>query len=113
MALTPEQKNKVTQWRRSKGVEDCIACGFSGEMHYGDVVALPVVGGLGGQTIVVGSDEQRTVVSSGQTIITGSGGGRVVIGGEEVSPLGGMVPIACPTVRTRCCSVKRCWTCRR
>jgi hypothetical protein len=99
MALTSEQRDRVAQWRRSKGVEECIACGFSGEMHYGDVVALPIVGGLGGQTIVVGSGEQRTLVSSGQTIVSGSGGGRVIIDGEEVGPLGGIVPIACPNCR--------------
>ena len=96
MALTQEQKDKIAEWRRSKGIENCIACDFSGEMRYGEVVALPVVGGFGGQTIIVGSGEQRTVVSSGQTVISGSGGGRVVIDGEEVSPVGGMLPIACP-----------------
>ena len=77
MALTQEQKDKIAEWRRSKGIENCIACGFSGEMRYGDVVALPIVG-FGGQTVVAGS------------------GGRVVIGGEEVGPVGGMIPIACP-----------------
>jgi hypothetical protein len=95
MALTQEQKVKIAEWRRSKGIENCIACGFSGEMQYSDVVALPVVGGFGGQTVIVGSGE-RTIVSSGQTVISGSGGGQVVIDGEEVGPVGGMVPIACP-----------------
>ena len=93
MALTQEQKDKITEWRRSKGIEKCAACGFSGEMRYGDVVALPVVG-FGGQTVIVGSGE-RTVISGGQTVVASSGGGRVVIGGEEVSPVGGMVPITC------------------
>ncbi len=94
MALTQEQKDKIEEWRRSKGIENCIACGFSGEMRYGDVVALPVVGGVGGQTVVVGSGE-RTVVSSGQTVISGRGG-RVVIDGKEISPLSGVVPAVCP-----------------
>jgi hypothetical protein len=94
MALTQEQKDKIAEWRRSKGIEDCIACGFSGEMQYGDVVALPVIG-FGGQTVIVGSGE-RTVISGGQTVITSSGG-RVVVDGEEVSPVGAMVPIACPS----------------
>ena len=93
MPLTQEQKDKIAEWRRSKGIENCIACGFGGEMRYGDVVALPVVS-VGGQTVIAGSGG-RTVISGGQTVITGPGG-RVVIGGEEVSPLGGMVPIACP-----------------
>ena len=95
MALSQEQKDKITEWRRSKGIENCIACGFSGEMRYGDVVALPVVGSFGGQTVISGSGN-RTVVSSGQTVISSSGGGRVVIDGEEVGPVSGMVPIACP-----------------
>ncbi len=94
MPLTQEQKDKIAEWRRLKGIENCIACGFSGEMRYGDVVALPIVS-FGGQTVIAGSGG-RTVVSGGQTVITGSGGGRVVIGGEEVGPVGGMVPIACP-----------------
>ena len=93
MPLTQEQRDKITEWRRSKGIENCIACGFGGEMRYGDVVALPVVSS-GGQTIIAGSGG-RTVISGGQTVITGPGG-RVVIGGEEVGSLGGMVPIACP-----------------
>jgi hypothetical protein len=93
MALTQEQKDKIAEWRRSKGIENCVACGFSGEMRYGDVVALPVVG-FGGQTVIVGSGEQ-TVISGGQTVVASSGGGRVVIGGEEVSPVGGMIPITC------------------
>lgn len=96
MALTQQQKDKIVEWRKSKGIENCIACGFSGEMRYSDVVALPVVGGLGGQTVIVGSGERRTVVSGGQTVVSGSGGGRVIIGGEEVGPVGGMVPVACP-----------------
>ena len=96
MALSQEQKDKITEWRRSKGIENCIACGFSGEMRYGDVVALPVVGGFGGQTIISGSSGKRTVVSSGQTVISSSAGGRVVIDGEEVGPVGGILPIACP-----------------
>ncbi len=93
MALTREQKYEIAEWRRSKGIENCIACGFSGEMRYGDVVALPIVG-FGGQTVIVGSGE-RTVISGGQTVISGSGG-RVVVGGEEVGPVGGIVPIVCP-----------------
>jgi len=93
MALTQEQKDKIAEWRRSKGIENCIACGFSGEMRYGDVVALPVVG-FGGQTVIVGSGE-RTVISGGQTVVASSGGGRVVIGGEEVGPVRGMIPITC------------------
>ena len=93
MPLTQEQKDKIAEWRRSKGIENCIACGFGGEMRYGDVVALPVVS-LGGQTVIAGSGG-RTVISGGQTVITGPGG-RVVIGGEEADPLGGMVPITCP-----------------
>ncbi len=93
MPLTQEQKDKIAEWRRSKGIENCIACGFGGEMRYGDVVALPVVS-FGGQTVIAGSGG-RTVISGGQTVITGPGG-RVVIGGEEVGSLGGMVPIACP-----------------
>ena len=76
MALTQEQKDKIAEWRRSKGIENCLACGFSGEMRYGDPVALPAVGGFGGQTVI-------------------SSGGQVVIGGEEVSPVGGMIPITC------------------
>ncbi len=96
MALTQEQRDRIAQWHTSKGIEDCIACGFSGQMRYGELVVLPVVGGFGGQKIVVGSGERQTVVSSGQTIISGSGGARVVIDGEEVGPVGGMVPIACP-----------------
>jgi len=96
MSLTQEQRDRIAQWRTSKGIEDCIACSFSGQMRYGELVALPVVGGFGGQTIVVGSGERQTVVSSGQTIISGSGGTRVVIDGEEVGPVGGMIPIACP-----------------
>ena len=94
MALTQEQKDKIAEWRRSKGIENCIACGFSGEMHYGDVVALPIIGGSSGQTVIAGSGG-HTVISSGQTVIAGSGG-RVVIDGEEVGPVGGIVPIACP-----------------
>jgi hypothetical protein len=93
MALTQEQKDKIVEWRRSKGIEPCIACGFSGEMRYGDVVALPIIG-FGGQTVIVGSGKQ-TVISGGQTIVSDAGG-RVVIGGEEVGPVGGIVPIACP-----------------
>ena len=93
MPLTQEQRDKITEWRRSKGIENCIACDFGGEMRYGDVVALPVVS-VGGQTVIAGSGG-RTVISGGQTVITGPGG-RVVIGGEEVGSLGGMVPIACP-----------------
>jgi N-dimethylarginine dimethylaminohydrolase len=93
MALTQEEKDKIAEWCRSKGIENCVACGFSGEMRYGDVVTLPVVG-FGGQTVIVGSGE-RTVISSGQTVISGSGGGRVVVDGEEVGPVGGVVPIAC------------------
>ncbi len=93
MPLTQEQKDKIAEWRRSKGIENCIACGFGGEMRYGDVVALPVVS-FGGQTVIAGSGG-RTVISGGQTVITGPGG-RVVIGGEEVGPISGMVPIACP-----------------
>ncbi len=94
MALTQEQKDKIAEWRRSKGIENCIACGFGGEMRYGDVVALPVVGFGGGQTVIVGSGE-RTVISGGQTVIAGPGG-RVVVGGEEVGSVGGIVPVACP-----------------
>jgi hypothetical protein len=93
MALTQEQKDKIVEWRRSKDIENCIACGFSEEMRYGDVVALPIVG-FGGQTVIVGSGE-RTVISGGQTVISGSGG-RVVVGDEKVGPVGSMVPIACP-----------------
>jgi hypothetical protein len=93
MPLTQEQKDKIAEWRRSKGIENCIACGFSGEMRYGDVVALPIVS-FGGQTVIAGSGG-RTVISGGQTVITGPGG-RVVIGDEEVSPVSGMVPLACP-----------------
>jgi hypothetical protein len=93
MALTQEQKDKIVEWRKSKGIENCIACGFSGEMRYGDVVALPIVG-FGGQTVIVGSGKQ-TVISGGQTIVSDSGG-RVLIGGEEVGPVGGIVPITCP-----------------
>ena len=96
MALTQEQKDKIAEWRRSKGIENCLACGFSGEMRYGDPVALPAVGGFGGQTVISSGSGKRTVVSSGQTVISSSGGGRVVIDGEEVDPVGGMVPIACP-----------------
>ena len=94
MALSQEQKDKIAEWRRSKGIENCNACGFSGEMRYGDVVALSVVG-FGGQTVVTGPGE-RTVISGGRTVISGSGG-RVVIDGEEVSPVDGMVPITCPS----------------
>jgi hypothetical protein len=94
MALSQEQKDKIAEWRRSKEIENCIACGFSGEMHYGAVVALSVVG-FGGQTVVTGSGE-RTVISGGRTVISGSGG-RVVIDGEEVGPVDGMVPITCPS----------------
>ena len=93
MALTQEQKDKIVEWRKSKGIENCIACGFSGEMRYGDVVALPIVG-FGGQTVIVGSGKQ-TVISGAQTIVSDSGG-RVLIGGEEVGPVGGIVPITCP-----------------
>ena len=102
MALTQEQKDKIAEWRSSKGIEKCIACGFSGEMRYGDVVALPVVG-FGGQTVISGTGE-RTVVAGGQTVISGTGGqtivsgtgGRVFVDGEEIAPVGGMVPITCP-----------------
>src|SRR5919206_2333642 len=90
MALTQEQKEKIVEWRRSKGIENCIACGFSGEMRYGDVVALPIVG-FGGQTVIVGSGKQ-TVISGGQTIVSDSGG-RVLIGGGGGGPPGGGVPI--------------------
>ena len=90
MALTQEQKDKISEWRSSKGIENCIACGFSGEMHYSDVVALPIISS-GGQTVISGG---QTVISGGQTIISGSGG-RVVIDGEEVSPVGAVVPITC------------------
>ena len=93
MALTQEQKYKIVEWRRLKGIENCIACGFSGEMRYGDPVALPIVG-FGGQTVIVGSGE-RTIISGGQTVISSSGG-RVVFGGEEVESVSGIVPIACP-----------------
>jgi hypothetical protein len=94
MALTQEQKDKIAEWRRSKGIENCIACAFSGEMRYGDVVVVPIVG-FGGHTVRVGSGKQ-TIISGGQTVVAGSGG-RVVIGGEEeVGSVGGMVPIACP-----------------
>ena len=93
MALTQEQKDNIVEWRKSKGIENCIACGFSGEMRYGDVAALPIVG-FGGQTVIVGSGKQ-TVISGGQTIVSDSGG-RVLIGGEEVGPVGGVVPITCP-----------------
>ena len=105
MALTQEQKDKIAQWRSSKGIEKCIACGFSGEMRYGDVVTLPEVGGFAGQTLISGPGGERTVVSGGQTVISsGSGGhtlvsrpgGRVFIDGEEIGPAGGMVPITCP-----------------
>jgi hypothetical protein len=95
MALTQEQKDKISEWRRSKGIENCIACGFSGEMHHSDVVALPIISS-GGQTVISGG---QTVISGRQTIISGSGGGRVVIDGEEVSPevspVGAIVPITC------------------
>jgi hypothetical protein len=87
MALTQEQKDKIAEWRSSKGIEKCIACGFSGEMRYGDVVALPVVGFGGGQTVISGS--------GGQMVVSGSGG-RVFVDGEEIAPVGGMVPITCP-----------------
>jgi hypothetical protein len=93
MALTQEQKEKIVEWRRSKGIENCIACDFSGEMRYGDVVTLPIVG-IGGQTVIVGSGKQ-TVISGGQTIVSDSGG-RVLIGGEEVGSVGGIVPVTCP-----------------
>src|SRR5215212_9835837 len=105
MALTQEQKDKIAQWRSSKGIEKCIACGFSGEMRYGDLIALPVVGGFGGQTVISsGAGGERTVVSGGQTVISGSGGqtvvsgtgGRVFVDGEEIGPVGGMIPISCP-----------------
>jgi predicted RNA-binding Zn-ribbon protein involved in translation (DUF1610 family) len=95
MALSQEQKDKISEWRRSKGIENCIACGFSEEMNYGDIVALPILGGSRGQTVIAGAGGQ-TVISSGQTVISGSGG-RVVIDGEEVvGPVGGIVPVACP-----------------
>jgi hypothetical protein len=58
MALTQDQRDRIAQWRTSKGIEDCIACGFSGQMRYGELVVLPVVGGFGGQKIVVGSGER-------------------------------------------------------
>ena len=106
MALTQEQKDKIAQWRSSKGIEKCIACGFSGEMRYGDVVTLPEVGRFAGQTLIsTGPGGERTVVSGGQTVISGSGGhtvvsrpgGRVFIDGEEIGRVGGgMVPITCP-----------------
>src|SRR5919202_6406254 len=89
MALTQEQKDKIVEWRKSKGIENCIACGFSEEMRYGDAVALPIVG-FGGQTVIVGSGKQ-TVISGGQTIVSDSGG-RVLIGGGEGGAGGGGVP---------------------
>ena len=87
MALTQEQKGKIAEWRSSKGIEKCIACGFSGEMQYGDVVALPVVGSFGGQRGISGSGRQ--------TVVSGTGG-QVFIDGEEIGPVGGLVPITCP-----------------
>ena len=104
MTLTQEHKDKIAEWRSSKGIEKCIACGFSGEMHYGDVIALPV-SGFGGPTIIsTGPGGERMVVSGGQTVISGSGGqtvvsgtgGGVFIDGEEIGPAGGMVPVTCP-----------------
>ncbi len=89
MALTQEQKDKISEWRRSKGIENCIACGFAGEMRYGEVVTLPTVGFGGGQTVIVGSGGRTVVAAAGS-------GGRVVVDGEEVGPAGGVVPIACP-----------------
>jgi Zn ribbon nucleic-acid-binding protein len=86
MTFTQEQKDKIAEWRSSKGIEKCIACGFSGEMHYGDVIVLPV-SGFGGPTVISGF--------GGQTVVSGTGGG-VFIDGEEIGPAGGMVPVTCP-----------------
>jgi hypothetical protein len=44
VALSQEQADKVEAWRKEKGVDKCIACGFDGEMGYADMVATPIMG---------------------------------------------------------------------
>lgn len=38
MALSQEQKDLITEWRKDKGIDRCLACGYDGEMGCGDIV---------------------------------------------------------------------------
>ena len=42
MAFSQEQKDRVTAWRKDKGIDRCLACGYDGEMQCGEIVVVPV-----------------------------------------------------------------------
>ena len=44
MALTQDQVARLDAWRKEKGVDKCIACGFDEEMEYASMVAAPIMG---------------------------------------------------------------------
>jgi hypothetical protein len=66
LPLTQEQKDLVTAWRRDKGIDRCLACGYDGEMQCGDIVIAPI----------------PNIVGSIQV-------------GQEMDGIG-MVPVVCP-----------------
>jgi hypothetical protein len=48
MPLTQVQKDHVTAWRKEKGIDHCLACGYDGEMLCGDIVVAPIPNIVGG-----------------------------------------------------------------
>lgn len=38
MPLSQGQKNHITEWRKDRGIDRCLACGYDGEMQCGDIV---------------------------------------------------------------------------
>lgn len=66
MALSQEQKDHITAWRKDKGIDRCLACGYDGEMQCGDIVIAPIPNVVGSIPI-----------------------------NEEISGIG-MVPVVCP-----------------
>jgi hypothetical protein len=43
MALSQEQKDLITAWRKDKGIDRCLACGYDGEMACGEIAIAPVL----------------------------------------------------------------------
>lgn len=41
--MARELSDRVEAWRKEKGVDKCIACGFDGEMGYAEMVAAPIL----------------------------------------------------------------------
>lgn len=42
--MAQELSDRIEAWRKEKGVDKCIACGFDGEMGYAQMIAAPIMG---------------------------------------------------------------------